>query len=288
VLTCPVCTEARVRPARGIEAAALLRCPRCGLLFTREPSPVAREGAVMADAERRLEERVARRRAAHFARVLAQAGPPGRVLDVGTGIGTFLDIAGRAGWQAVGVDVDAAAVACAGARGLDARAGELRAVDLPAASFDLVTLWNVLDFVADPVALLGDCHRLLAPRGRLFVRTPNAAFQRHGARLGRALAAVGLARLVADRPRRLAIFHASNFGARALRVALARAGYRRLVLRNSAPIPGDPYGAFDGVSERTVTVAKHALFGAAQAAALASGGRWLIGPSLEAWAERPA
>jgi SAM-dependent methyltransferase len=265
----------------------LVRCADCGLLFANAPAAVEASPASLSDAERRLEERVAQRRAPHFVRFLRTVGPPGRLLDVGTGVGELLKLARAGGWDAVGVDVDPAVVAYARGRGLDVRAGELTALGLPASSFDLVTLWNVLDFTRDPLAVLRECHRLLAPGGRLFVRTPNAWCQREGMRLTRALAALGLGRLVEDRPGWLGIFHTSNFGPRTLRIALERAGFTDIAVRNSVPISGDPYLGLGRVGEHVLDLAKRAVFGAVQAAARATGERCLLGPSIEARGRKP-
>jgi SAM-dependent methyltransferase len=287
-MTCPVCASARVRRVSIPSGRTLIRCAECRLLFDRERAAVEVPHARMSDEERRLEERVAQRRTPHFARLLRTVRGPGRLLDVGTGVGELLRLAREAGWAAVGVDVDPAIVAYARGRGLDVRHGELATLRLPASSFDLVTLWNVLDFLPDPLAVLSECRRLLAPGGRIFVRTPNVPFQRAGARLARPLTAVGRGRSVEDRPRWLGIFHTSNFSARTLRIVLERAGFRDIELRNSAPIGGDPYLGLDRVGESVLGCAKRMVFGAVQAAALASGGRWLLGPSLEAWARKPA
>jgi SAM-dependent methyltransferase len=282
-----VCAGIAVRTVRIPSGRSLLRCADCRLLFDRAPVAVEAARASLTEDERHLEERVAARRAPHFARILRVVRPPGRLLDVGTGIGRLLTLAREAGWQATGVDVDPAVVACARARGLDVRLGALTALGLPAASFDLVTLWNVLDFVPDPLTILRESRRLLAPGGRLFVRTPNAPFQHGGVRLTRTLATLGLGRLVHDRPRWLGVFNASNFGARSLRIALQRAGLEHVEVRNSPPTSGDPYLGLGRLGERGLHLGKRAVFGAAQAVALASGRRWLLGPSLEAWARRP-
>ena len=182
MLSCPLCAGIRVSAVHVPPGRELIRCRDCRLLFASGPAPVHPPRACLSDDERRLEERVASRRAPCFARLLAAARPAGRLLDVGTGIGEMLRLAREAGWEAVGVDIDPAVVAYARARGLDARVGELATLRLPASSFDLVTLWNVLDFVREPLALLRECRRLLVPGGRVFVRTPNVPFQREGAR----------------------------------------------------------------------------------------------------------
>jgi SAM-dependent methyltransferase len=287
-MTCPVCAGVAVRAVRIPSRRALVRCADCRLLFDRAPAAVEMERASLTDDEWRLEERVAARRAPHFARVLRVVRPPGRLLDVGTGVGRMLTLAREAGWQATGVDIDPAVVAYARARGLDVRCGALPTLGLPAASFDLVTLWNVLDFVADPLALLAECRRVLAPGGRLFVRTPNTPVQRAAVGLAWTLSALGVGRPAAGCPRWFGVIHTSNFHARTLRVALVRAGFLDIRVENSPPVGGDPYLGLGGPREQALDLGKRVVFGAARAVALASGGRLLLGSSLEAWARRPA
>jgi SAM-dependent methyltransferase len=287
MIACPVCSSFDVRPARVETEPPLVRCRECGLLFATEAVAEPRR-TQLSEAERRVEERVAERRTPHFEALLRSAGAPGRLLDVGTGVGALVRLAAARGWSAVGIDVDPAVVGYARARGLDVRLGELPKLELPAESFDLVTLWNVLDFLVDPVAVLADCQRVLVPGGRLFVRVPNVPWHLQGVRVARVLAAVGLGRFVRGRARWLAIFHRSNFAAATLRVALERAGFAAITLANSAPISGDPYLGFGRTGELGLALAKRAVFAAVETAALASGGRWLFGPSIEAWARKPA
>jgi len=284
--TCPVCASVDVRALTAPAAGPLVRCARCRLVFAQEAQAAPAPRAVMSDAERRLEERVAARRRPRFAALLRSAGRPGRLLDVGCGIGGLLEIAREEGWQALGVDVDPAVVAYACQRGLDARVGRLPELGLAPRSFDLVTLWNVIDFVPEPIGVLGEIFRLLVPGGRVFVRTPNVPVQLQGLRLGRLLVTAGL--LVHARPRSLGIVNASNFSARSLRIALELAGFREIGVRNSRPIPGDPYLGFARLGETAVGAGKRVLFGGVQALAWASRGRWLLAPSLEALARRPA
>lgn len=287
-MRCPVCDGIRVSLVQVRGSRTLVRCAECRLLYDRAAAPVAASRTELSEAERLLEERVAQRRASQFARLLRAAGPPGRLLDVGAGVGELVRLAGEAGWQAVGVDVDAAVVAYARARGLDVRLGTLASLRLPASSVDLVTLCNALDFAHDPLAVLRECRRVLVPGGRVFVRTPNLPFQRAGAGLARVLATLALGRLVPDAPGWLGVFHTSNFGARALRVALARAGFEAITIGNSLPSRGDPYLGLGRLGERVLGAGKRGVFGAGQVVARASRGRWLLGSSIEAWARKPA
>jgi 2-polyprenyl-3-methyl-5-hydroxy-6-metoxy-1,4-benzoquinol methylase len=96
-----------------------------------------------------------------------------KLLDLGCGSGDFLEFAHSAGWQVVGVDPDPKAVAAARSRGLDAREGGVEMLDPGRERFDGITLSHVIEHVHDPLAVLQACHRLLKPRGWIWLATPN-------------------------------------------------------------------------------------------------------------------
>lgn len=143
-----------------------------------------------------------------------RARPDGRVLDVGCGDGAYLKLLRSLGWStAIGVDPDPTAVQRARAAGLDVRLGTLDDVELPAKSFDAITLNHSIEHVHDPVGLLRQCRRLLAPGGELIVYTPNLDSEGHR-RYGRNWFHL-------DPPRHLVIFTPA-----ALRATLEAAGFR--------------------------------------------------------------
>jgi SAM-dependent methyltransferase len=92
----------------------------------------------------------------------------GRTLDVGCGIGDFLQFLPGA----VGVDINAHTVAYCKARGLDARMMEPDVLPFEDAGFDSALLDNVLEHIAEPLALLRELRRVLRPDGRLLVGVP--------------------------------------------------------------------------------------------------------------------
>ncbi len=100
--------------------------------------------------------------------------PPGRLLEVGCGAGTFLELMKRKGWQVEGLDIDPKAAQAAWKNyGISVREGRMEDTDYDEAFFDAVTLRHVIEHVHDPVTLLRRCMRVLKPGGSLVVLTPN-------------------------------------------------------------------------------------------------------------------
>jgi len=95
------------------------------------------------------------------------------VLDVGCATGTFLAMAPD-GWERCGLDVSEYAVTAARRTvGGEVVCGELGAAPWSERSFDLVTLWDVLDHLSDPVSALRQCRRLLREDGLLIAHVTN-------------------------------------------------------------------------------------------------------------------
>ncbi len=99
-----------------------------------------------------------------------------RLLDVGCGTGVFLDLAQQAGWHVWGIEPGAAACAYARTRfGLDVHCGTLEDAPLLPESFDVVTMWHVLEHLPHPLEGLRRVHQALAPGGLLLIGVPNFA-----------------------------------------------------------------------------------------------------------------
>jgi len=89
-------------------------------------------------------------------------------------VGFFLAAAAEQGWEGKGVEISAWAVREARQRfGLDVRQGSLETVELPPASFDLITMWDVLEHLPDPKGALLRCGSLLKDGGYLALTTPD-------------------------------------------------------------------------------------------------------------------
>lgn len=110
-------------------------------------------------------------------RILELVGGPGRrVLDVACGPGHIGALIREKGNYVAGVEVSEAASAEAATK-LDA----VHTFDIEGPwpshlmdqSFDVVVLGEVLEHVFDPVVVLKNAHRVLSPKGRVVITTPN-------------------------------------------------------------------------------------------------------------------
>ncbi len=268
----------------------MVRCIGCSLVY-RNPCPTASDirGAYIADGtDVELEERVGRRRSHEFRRVLDSfPDGPGRLLDVGCGYGFFLKMAEERGWEAVGIDLDPKGIAYAKERlQVNALLGDFRDFNFGEASFDLVTLWKVMECVPDPLELLRHHGPVLREGGTVFIRTQNEPWQLLSFRLTSVLPRLGWNSMFEKRPFPSFVFHLSSFSRPTLRLLIENAGFIPLSIKNSKPTQGDPYLGLGSRGELLFTLIKMAVHGLAQSAAFLSGGRWLIGPSLEAWGRR--
>jgi 2-polyprenyl-3-methyl-5-hydroxy-6-metoxy-1,4-benzoquinol methylase len=98
----------------------------------------------------------------------------GRLLEIGCGSGAFLNGMQQLGWEVEGIDTDPQAIEIARRNfSLNLRKGSLSEQRYPSETFDAVVMCHVFEHVADPRALLSECHRILAPGGILVITTPN-------------------------------------------------------------------------------------------------------------------
>ena len=100
--------------------------------------------------------------------------PTGKILDVGCGTGFFLDVAKSRGWNVLGVEPsDFAASYAREHYHVAVFNGKLSEAKLEGSSFDLITLWDVIAHLPDPLDVLAEIHRILKEGGLLIIKTPN-------------------------------------------------------------------------------------------------------------------
>jgi SAM-dependent methyltransferase len=147
----------------------------------------------------------------HLARLRPRV-PMGTVLDVGCATGDFLKAAREQGWKVLGVDPSGAG-ADAEHAGIPLVGGTVHEAAVEPGSLDLVTFWDVLEHVADPVVDLRRARELPRPGGVVGLTVPDRSS---------VLAAVSGRRWFGYRT---AGEHLQFFTRRSLRRALEAAGF---------------------------------------------------------------
>lgn len=98
----------------------------------------------------------------------------GRLLDFGCADGYFLEMARQQGWEIAGVEVSVTQAARAASQLSIPVFSSIE--HFPEASFDVITLWEVLEHLPQPVAELRKLKSRLRPGGTIMLSTPNAGF----------------------------------------------------------------------------------------------------------------
>lgn len=188
-VACALCGREAYTPLCWNDSLQIVRCLDCGLVFVN-PQPT--EGALQQyysaqDFQEqygwsdyfqlspgRLRELWQRR----FDEVRKRKnGSSVRLLDVGCGYGDFLYQVKQGGWQVYGFEFSPTVAQISRRKyGIPVEVGEIFDLQVPGNSFDVVTMWHVLEHVRDPFAVLMRCHELLALDGLLVLEVPNLNF----------------------------------------------------------------------------------------------------------------
>ena len=93
-----------------------------------------------------------------------------KVLDFGAGTGDFLRVLKNNNWEVLGIEPSLDARKVAAKKGIDLKEN-LSAVSNQ--QFDVITLWHVLEHVANLKSTIKTLKKLLKPQGRIIVAVPN-------------------------------------------------------------------------------------------------------------------
>jgi SAM-dependent methyltransferase len=157
----------------------LVKCRDCGMRFInpRLRSDLILSSYAEGEDPTYVSQIAARERtfAASLLEIERVLGRTGSLLDVGTAAGAFLGAASARGWKAEGCEPNRW-LAEWGSRhfGVRIRPGSVFEQNYAPGSFDVVTLWDVIEHTTNPRDVIEHCRSLLKPGGVLVVNYPDA------------------------------------------------------------------------------------------------------------------
>lgn len=163
----------------------IVRCRQCALVYTAPRLRACNESYLQEEPTEWLEKHaraklgVFRTGLRRIIKLQGKAKARGRLLDVGSGSGHFLDLAREEGFKVTGLEPAPFYAYYAREKfKLDIVGEDIFQADLPAGHFDVITAWDVIEHLSDPAAALWRCRDLLRAEGLLALRFPSAAWQK--------------------------------------------------------------------------------------------------------------
>jgi 2-polyprenyl-3-methyl-5-hydroxy-6-metoxy-1,4-benzoquinol methylase len=181
-MTCRLCGSERLALHLEVRGQTLDRCAGCGFVQVRDRPSAEALAAIYGDgyfAKGKYDDVVAQQREnQRRLELLARAGVPdgGRVLDVGCATGDFVEAA-RERYDMWGIDVSRAATDAARAKNPavahQIATGFVEEQRWAPGFFDAIVMWDVIEHVWDPRAVLRSLVEHLRPGGALVLSTPD-------------------------------------------------------------------------------------------------------------------
>lgn len=186
VLTCPVCESAARVHFMEKEGYTYSKCLSCGHVYSSlRPSEEKMAASLdewgkcchgeISRAEWELKPGFAKAAYGARAKLMEKFRLDNTLFDVGCSTGGFLLYMKQLGWDVSGVEASKDSADIARERGLNVHVGRLEDFDGgQGRKFDVVTMWDVIEHVPDPLKLLDMAGKMVRSEGALVILTPNS------------------------------------------------------------------------------------------------------------------
>ncbi len=178
-ISCPLCQMNNFEHLFNIEYLNFVKCNTCGLVYIN-PRPAS--GDLFKVYSRGLKEWTTveaymdkkRDLCKNYLTKVEAVKEKGRILDLGCSIGLFLKIARERGWDTYGVDISHEDVEYAKRNyNLNVIKGTIENANYPNNFFDVITMWDFIEHIPDPISCLKEVKKILKKDGVLFILTGN-------------------------------------------------------------------------------------------------------------------
>lgn len=173
-LSCLVCGSINLKKLIGYEKAYLCQCGKCSFVFSKRIPSSQELDAYYKDygTDNYLSPLTIKR----YNEILDQFEPfrkTNKMLDVGCGIGYFLEEAKKRGWEVHGTELSEKSAEICAQKNIHIKQGALNTDDYEQDMFDIVTSFEVIEHINNPLIDLKNIHSIMRKGGLVYVTTPN-------------------------------------------------------------------------------------------------------------------
>ena len=172
--SCLICNSTALKPLKGYEATHLCKCQNCGFVFAQAiPTMEELEKHYEGYSRNDYLSPITIKRYNELLDYFEQFRKTGKLIDVGCGIGYFLEEAKKRGWEVYGTEFTDEAIKICEAKGINMQKGVLSPEDFDPNSFDVITSFEVLEHINNPQEEINNFHKILRKGGLVYLTTPN-------------------------------------------------------------------------------------------------------------------
>jgi SAM-dependent methyltransferase len=178
--TCPTCNYNPDSPLFIKRKGEYSYCPQCDHIFLL--NPLAAEKLISFYTDYPTSSLEWHQNESEFYRRIYQRGidlfrphrNSGKLLDIGCSSGYFLSIAAQQGYDAFGIEPNSREASYALKNGINVIGSTIDNLSATKETFDVITLWDVLEHIRQPVGYISILRSLLSKHGLVFVQVPTS------------------------------------------------------------------------------------------------------------------
>lgn len=176
-VACEICGVNETKNIISTDKFNIVQCKRCGLVYMNPRPDEAWMNKYYEDYSSNLniffkEERLYKLRFNERLDEIERFKRGGILLDTGCSVGYFLELAKKRGWQVSGVEFSPKSADVA-RRNAEVLVGLIEEIDLKSESYDVITMWHLIEHLRYPSKVLEKVRRALRQEGLLAIETPN-------------------------------------------------------------------------------------------------------------------
>ena len=172
--SCLICNSTLLKDLDNYEFAYLTKCKKCHFVFSKK-IPTQQELINHYNGYSRNDylSPITIKRYNELLDEFQKFKKNGKILDVGCGIGYFLEIAKKRGWTVYGTEYTEKAIKICKSKGIKMQKGKLNPDNYNIEEFDIITSFEVLEHINNPIEEITNFYKILRKGGLVYLTTPN-------------------------------------------------------------------------------------------------------------------